>query len=866
MKNICRPFTLYCDFLPPSNGSRMWEYLSFGYYDGVDIGNNLFIESKWDLQKLWEDVSRKKEKLSGSYTEKNIYGFRTEDDDEGWENEFWEKREEYPFLFLVLLQNQVKGHNLIELWKERKVIEKEISDGDVKAVSYLTLDNSDLLLVLKCKKYSAGAEMIDSFHTDASVLTQNGWRLGYSYSIPSIRKSILNDSTKLENMQEIIESAYIHVISKYPGSTERIYNQLYEKIINLKKFSSNDIEKKGILGCNDDVIILKNIPWNIFLGFYQDEQGLLNHSSKEYREGITGVTTIIGMHENERKYKNESIEREYNTFCARLREKCRKKLKHDLDNNIGAIRDKLLLLLNSLEKYENSLFSDYTYISALTPINILIEMVEEASTRSESTRYDEFYQFTSCFNMYAQTTVRSDRQFTETPGFNVQMYETPVKINALYNAVIFDLKKALNYKEDEDDELPEYEFLICPGMVSNMSVREIYADRIPNKRLFLVDIPEKQAYNPQLILTMISHEVSHVVGRNMRLRNKERFECIAQMLASVFVQYIYYKVAQRIKGKDDCDIRDISWDDLYDATYNGLYEKIEWERINYDKTNRFSMDSFKIKEKEEWKEVIENYLYHTRMLRLIMEEYIHEIILNQSYFSDILGDKPLGNYIREEMGKLIQYSKWNQNETNILSIIDEIMYLFKECFADIGAILLLNLSEKEYLAALTYATQAQASSIGHLTKVNRDTVRAAIVCECMFGETDDYKAVWQRETLFNLSMGEEELRLLSDVVVRFIKNTMYESKEDIKEHKKEENVLYNVQSLEYLIDYLWECRKKFVVKEDGKVDMSSVIHARERLREVPNIFKNEKVEKVIFGIQCYIDSYREMLRQEIHEK
>ncbi len=43
MQNICRPFVLYNDFLPPgSEIHETWDYLAFGYYDGLSVGENLF--------------------------------------------------------------------------------------------------------------------------------------------------------------------------------------------------------------------------------------------------------------------------------------------------------------------------------------------------------------------------------------------------------------------------------------------------------------------------------------------------------------------------------------------------------------------------------------------------------------------------------------------------------------------------------------------------------------------------------------------------------------------------------------------------------------------------------------------------------
>lgn len=37
--NVCRPFVLYNDFLPPdTEPHREWQYLVLGYFDGIMVG------------------------------------------------------------------------------------------------------------------------------------------------------------------------------------------------------------------------------------------------------------------------------------------------------------------------------------------------------------------------------------------------------------------------------------------------------------------------------------------------------------------------------------------------------------------------------------------------------------------------------------------------------------------------------------------------------------------------------------------------------------------------------------------------------------------------------------------------------------
>ncbi|MBR4982836.1 MAG: hypothetical protein IKY94_09775 [Lachnospiraceae bacterium] len=869
MKNICRPFILYSDFLPPVKECREWKYLSFGYYDGVDVEENLFNDDKWDLNKLWDTISKRKKKLSGSYTEKIIFGFRTEEDDEKRDEEFWSTQKAFPFLFLVLLQNRDKGEKLISLWEKRKGLEAEIEKEGVKAISYLTLDNSDLLLVLGCKEYTVGAQLIDSFHTGRSVLNEYDWNLGYSYSIPSVRKEFLNKTESLNKIGGMVESAYIHTISKYPGSTEKIYKEIYEKVKKYNNGILKDVEKKAILGCNDDVIVLKNIPWSLFLSFYQDETGILNHSSLLYREGITGVTTIIGVREDERENINNTSLDSKNTLCAKLRKKCNEEQGNGEDSSRDVVKDKLLLLLNSLEKYENSLFPDYTFLSALGPIDMLIDLVDEVRERDEGTRYDEFYEFLAGFNMYAQTSVRTDRQFTEIPGFNVQMYETPVKINALYNAVVYDLKNALNQKDKNG--LPEYEFLLCPGMVSNMSVKEIYADCIENRRLFIVNISDKQAYNPQLILTMLGHEVCHVVGRSMRGRKETRYALINEMLTTVFVQYLYWEALNYTKGKVLSIVPKEIWEQLWEAVRAEIDTRINQEKDNGNNRWLFSDNDYEMEERETWNKLLKNYLYHTRMLKLVLDDYMHDIINNKEYVSSVLNDCELKEFIETKMDELTQYSIWNKRELNITYMIDQVMYLFRECFADLGAVLLLNLSEEQYLESLACAAIEQGGNVDTLVEQQQEMMRATVVCACMMAENEEIKALWKQKKLYDISVKGGKLKNLAGVLVRSTTNYIAKYKRGevenwtLKEVNKENEILYSTCSLKYVYDYLCECRKQFWVVQNKPGEIT-IQQSMQRIHEIVEIFKEDEMEKVIFHVQKYIDSYRNLLNTEIKKK
>ena len=143
MDKICRPMMLYNDFLPPEKNLHLdWQYLAFGYFDGISIGDNLFKEKSNSLEQIWEWDVQQTKKLEEKYSVQTIYGFRNESD--SYEELFWEEAKkddtEYPFLFITLLQGEIKEEKQIrecgaEVEKDLNCINKR------KVITYSTLDN-----------------------------------------------------------------------------------------------------------------------------------------------------------------------------------------------------------------------------------------------------------------------------------------------------------------------------------------------------------------------------------------------------------------------------------------------------------------------------------------------------------------------------------------------------------------------------------------------------------------------------------------------------------------------------------------------------------------------------------------------------
>lgn len=54
---------LHNDFIPPTDKAHSWDYLSFGYYDGISVGENIFHCNGCNLVDVWEDNINTVERL-----------------------------------------------------------------------------------------------------------------------------------------------------------------------------------------------------------------------------------------------------------------------------------------------------------------------------------------------------------------------------------------------------------------------------------------------------------------------------------------------------------------------------------------------------------------------------------------------------------------------------------------------------------------------------------------------------------------------------------------------------------------------------------------------------------------------------------
>ena len=525
----------------------------------------------------------------------------------------------------------------------------------------------------------------------------------------------------------------------------------------------------------------------------------------------------------------------------------------------------LYQIINSLQKFEKTPFPDYVFLSAFLPMHLVMSLYSVERTPNIQRRFfDSFYEFIKSLNMYVQNATYTDRQFTQTLNFDIRIYSTPVKMNAFYNAFIHFLKKYLDRDNDEETEKREYEFLTCLGIADTIRVEELFKNVSDTKRMFIVNIPENQAYNPQYMLIMLSHEVGHFVGKKVRSRDVRK-DAAKSILSKVIVNYFYEYLKKELESEEFKYIQSNEyWEWLKKMFKDMLRNHVDNLPTNCSYTERFP--NYSEENVERNIELHKKFNTYTHVMKadfvdacglifaddeskeklfsyLLEKDHLYWIEKGKSY--DFQNQRNLKIKIDDAILSLIESSKWNKKDFCLDSIIDKMMYFFKECIADIIGIITLGISMDEYFRALLLNEQEQNGILGI---DGSNFWRSLMVVYCLGLENK----LWDFQQLEDYSncTSEEEKKFkkgINDQLMLFLNKKNEIKFTDMEEG--EDQILHLFKNTEILAEferYFLNCRDILLSWNTGDNPM----------QEVYKVFKDDSVEKIVMEIQHYILEYR----------
>lgn len=319
-------------------------------------------------------------------------------------------------------------------------------------------------------------------------------------------------------------------------------------------------------------------------------------------------------------------------------------------------------------------------------------------------------------------------------GRNGLPYDIPVKLCMLYLAALHATVKVLN------NEGYVYQFCLSPLAHSRPTTNVFDFGLEPEDRLIRVSIARQKLYSPRALLGILTHEVSHYVG-NYRERKKRAGEYISacilvvlEMLLPDYEFYNYIKDFELSRVEQKALLSD--WKEKKDRIYV-YFENVvvnELKRINDLKKHKYHFDELS----DEIKKVIGELLYDKdNILHLYMNEVndkLKDVMMHVSPNSELFDAcEEIANMLDRNILKV-------SIETKIYQRVDLLKYAFKEIYADVSSIQLLEIQPidylENYLLSEGYVPDPQYTT-------NRMINRVAVVNHVMGLNNPKWKEQWK---------------------------------------------------------------------------------------------------------------------------
>lgn len=886
---ICRPILLHNEYVPSIVGERKYPYIVFGHHDGMTIEEAISTDTTGSFEEIFS-LNAQYEGKESNYSTQFFFGFH---DNNEIEKQFW--KSDFPFTFVTFIQ--LKEKKVFEYQKyleggayiadEFRALSLSDSLEDVRIAAYYELGNSNIILAMKCRKCEIGTKIINNLHQD--VDKRHPFSICNSYSILAVDRSYIENEEKNSLITESIEQLELRVIEGKTGSI----NELYEKIKSaLKERNSRAvIKRKGLLGTDDEAILIYDVFWKDFLNLYREGKGILLNSNECSQNCASAITTkilyeiynsqAVGSNENGAEGKT-NID---TPFCDWMQNKVGQI--YDDQNFASALteRKNLVMLINALRKIEHSHksgrpFNDYCFFTIMLPTAMFIKLREKDESNAA-----EYYQFIKNIKLCMQNFTKPDRVYQQVTDFNIRYFDIPSKLVALCNAYLYYAKNALNM-----DSAGQYEFLLCPGMNNKTEVNELYqgvdkissddenADTIKSHHLFRVEIPESHVYNLKLMFFTLGHEVSHFVGRAIRKRD-DRFEIIMTMSSRMVVlglqEYIGYtgefdkvcfqtEIWEKIEKKIADLIR------FYvEAHLNERYmEEVEYRKEASQNRIKNQVDYYKL------------FYRHTTTLKVLLDSAIHNILyynekelFDTLILKDVEAALELGKINFEERGKYYEKQKkriegcidafagrttFTSTDLTVKNGIENIMFLLEECYADVSCILLLHLPLRDYLENIVETLKMTGEGVDNIAETKIIT-RLAIVMAVMSYDMqpEDNHFMWKNEEL--LQNGYDEAFFLQKKVYMFEK--AYIKKERIIEPGEMAGEIQRInldkKILTEAVRYLLKCRREY--------NLSVRHEEEEKARRFYALTELSEAGSFFVKTEAILEEYEEDIYKEIQK-
>lgn len=571
---VCRAITLINYQIPPVEAEfKAPPYITMGFFDGMCTERIEVCYQEEELKSLWKYSIKRMDAQLGRYSYQNIFCISSDEWNQCSDDMFWNEdtNREYPLTFTVFLQlrEYMVGKAAIEQQcrKFNNMARANMADEGL-CYTYDTIDKNDFVVCLKCRRYGTAVKVIKSLHdTGAEII--------YSYSVFSVARLVL---TELQDdryrylFDEEIYSICLKGITNSFGLDNRVtldqkYNEYCNKLVD-KLYEGQEKDKRDykiydILGDDDFRLIARYVKLGKLLQQFAKE-GMLCYEEGDFRFYFFSSNMVLNTlpekgfetigEEFIKNSRNEMVKEFKSPICDQL-EKKMENISNIVSDNVEIEDERVLTfchalwqLLQSLKPLETAPAKKYDFWSLYIPFAMLVDILEEklgkalsvGATEEEKDfiSNEEIYNFIHKISMTLHGTLRTDIQFFQIRDFNVIVHYAPAKLRAFYSMWVMRLTDY--YSEFNTDGIKnKYCFILSPGMYQHTGVSELYTNYAENKRLMLIKVPERHLYAVKWLPVILTHEVSHFVGYASRKRMERHMACLKACIRVLFLETNY---------------------------------------------------------------------------------------------------------------------------------------------------------------------------------------------------------------------------------------------------------------------------------------------------------------------------------------
>lgn len=766
-ENICRAFTFINYHIPmrrDKKSEKKPEYITIGFFDGMFTERISFDYSRDSLKPLWEYAVSKTAENDGSYSHQNIFGFVMDDENASDQQKltdevFWseEKNRQYPLTIVVCLQTQsyAVGNDSVSqhCFDFNKVIED--SAYDMISYTYSTVDKNDFIVCIKCGNYDEAVDAIKKLH-------QTSHKIVYSYSVLSVYSKVLEELSETSYpliYQQKVPSICLKGVTNSYGDTKLDvkYRTFCDKLAERIRYIEHEEESEDeeydykvydILGADDFRLIARDVNLGKLLKEYASG-GMLNYDGEEFQFTLFSSSLVLNTiaSKNEEVYRfnpDENLGEKFGTpLCDGLATEMENILKivkrqedrYLDDEKVITFCQAMWQLLQSLRALEVAPVKKYDFYSLYYPFAALVRIINNKLIGNrELGEEDEIYEFLHKISMTLHGTLRTDIQFFQVKDFNVVVHYSPAKLKAFYACWTLTLSDYYNqfygnWKENK------YSFVFSPGMYKGTGVKELFLDYSEKERLMLVTMPERHIYNLRCLLIILAHEVPHFVGHTVRNREKRHYVWL-----NIIARIAELEMANFAYKEFHTDVSDIIEHIIRDEPYLGEIlrkhlveeEKDVQERASFGEYSWHSENSKEIIEQtfrqvnSKWMEKI-TIDFCSLIKRELLEKLKEKESSDKKRLQDILKVTDACNSLSKQLRNFYELF-----QSDILSeIFYAVRYITGETFADVMAILTLNLTPEQYIFSFLDSELPQQT----IKEANQDRAPLVAVRICLVEHT-----------------------------------------------------------------------------------------------------------------------------------